>query len=169
VPLHLKSTDVSKQLEGAASVLIVSCPICPPISIAMQQNSPCLEFFKHGINTPAFEDHIDSIREPLKQHGVRTGTYRSFLPTPTMCLWTEGQRRRLRKRAQNYEAVIVLGCKTARYTVEEALEGMNCKVVQAMWTVGMTNAKLSFQFPMTITLEDKVRINKAGKVEKMAS
>ena len=168
MPLHMEPRDISDRLEGVSSVLIVPCPVCPAISVAMQQNAPFIELFKHGVNTGAFEDYIRPIREPLEQRGVRTGVYRSHLPSPTMCLWTRGQRNRLRRRAQAYDAIVVLGCDTARYTVREALKDIRCRVFQGMRTVGMTNAALKYNFPMTITLEDKVRIGQERKVEEVA-
>ena len=168
MPLHMEARDISDRLDGVASVLIVSCPICPPISVAMQKNAPFIELFKHGLNTEVFEDYIQSIRGPLEQRGVRTGVYRSYVPSPTMCLWTRRQRERFRRSAQGYDAVVVLGCDTARYTVRKALKDTRCHVFQGMRTVGMTNAALKFQFPMTITLEDKVRIGQERKVEKVA-
>jgi hypothetical protein len=165
MPLHMEPTDVSDELAEAESVLIVSCPICPPISLAMQKDSPFLEVFKRGLNTGAFEDYIRSIRQPLENRGVRTGVYRTYTPCPTMCLWTKGQRDRFRKHARNYETVVVLGCNTARYTVESALSDTDCKVVQAMRTIGMTNAAVKFELPLTIRLESKVRIGPGDKVE----
>lgn len=168
MPLHMESVKVSNELADAESVLIVSCPICPPISVAMQKNSPFMEVIKSGLNTPAFEDYIQSIREPLEAKGIKTGVFRTYTPCPTMCLWTKGQRNRFRKRAQDYAAVIVLGCDTARYTVQQALGGTRCKVIQGMRTIGMTNAALKFEFPLTIKLEDKVRIAQGDRVEKLA-
>jgi hypothetical protein len=168
MPLHMESIDISGELAGVDSVLIVSCPVCPPISLAMQKNSPYMQVFKSGLDTPAFEDYIRSIREPLEARGVRTGVFRSYAPCPTMCLWTNGQRSRLRKRAQGYAAVVVLGCGTARYTVQQALRDTDCKVIQAMRTTGMTNAALKFEFPLTIKLEDKMKIGRGDKVEQVA-
>lgn len=85
-----------------------------------------------------------------------------------MCLWTKGQRARFRQRAQEYAVVVVLGCDTARYTVQQALSDTACKVIQAMRTIGMTNAALKFEFPLTIKLEDKVRIGERDNVERLA-
>ena len=112
MPLHMEARDISDRLDGVASVLIVSCPICPPISVAMQQNAPYIELFKHGLNTEVFEDYIKSIREPLEQRGVRTGVYRSYVPSPTMCLWTRGQRERFRREARAASLLrrLPLGC-----------------------------------------------------------
>jgi hypothetical protein len=167
MPLHMEPKDVSGELAETESVLIVSCPVCPPISLAMQRNSPFLEVFRSGLNTGAFEDYIRSIRQPLEARGVKTGVYRTYAPCPTMCLWTNGQRDRFRRRALDYETVVVLGCNTARYTVQNALRDTDCTVVQAMRTIGMTNAALKFELPLTIKLEDKVRLGTQGEVERL--
>jgi hypothetical protein len=169
MPLHLKPIDVSAELANVSSVLIVSCPVCPPVSLAVQKSAPLIELFKRGIKTGAFEDYIKEIRDPLEQRGVRTGVFSAYVPLPTMCLWTEGQRRRLLRRAKDYEAVLVLGCDTARYTVEQVLEGSDCQVIQAMQTTGLTNATVKFQFPMTLTLEHVTRVGEGGDIEKLHS
>ena len=158
MPLHLEPQDVTEHLENVASILIVSCPVCPPVSVAIQRDSPFLEVFKSGLKTGAFEDLIEEIREPLEKRGVRVGVFSTYAPIPTMCLWTRGQRQRLLKRARNFEAVIVLGCDSATYTVEQALRGTDCQVMQAMRVTGITNATVKFQFPMTVKLEEKTRV-----------
>jgi hypothetical protein len=152
MPVHLEPQDVSVDLEKFKSVLIVSCPVCPPMCLAMQKNSPFIEFFKRGIKTGAFEDYIQSIRKPLEQRGVRTGAFTIHVPTPMMCLWTKGQRSRLLKRARDYEAVLVLGCDSATHSAQETLKDTDCQVIQGMRMVGTTNATLRFRFPLTIDL-----------------
>ena len=162
MPLHLKPVDVSAELEGFSSALIVSCPVCPPVSLAVQKGAPLIELFKRGLKTGAFEDHIKELRDRLEKRGVRTGVFSMYAPLPTMCLWTEGQRRRLLKRAKDYEAVLVLGCETARYTVEQTLENIDCQVLQAMQTTGLTNATVKFQFPLTVSLDNVTRVDGRG-------
>jgi len=161
MPVHLEPQDVSADLKLFNSVLIVSCLVCPPMCLAMQQNSPFIEFFKRGLKTAAFEDYIQSIRNPLEQRGVRTGALALRVPTPTMCLWTRWQRHRLLKRARDYEAVLVLGCDSAAYTVQDTLKDTDCQVIQGMRMVGTTNATLTFRFPLTINL-DMHRVLKNG-------
>jgi hypothetical protein len=153
MPVHLEPLDVSADLEHFRSVLIVSCPVCPPMCLAMQQNSPFIEFFKRGLKTGAFEDYILSIRKPLEQRGVRTSTYSIHIPTPMMCLWTEWQRSRFLKRAKDYEAALVLGCDSATHTVQEVLKNTDCQVIQGMQMIGTTNATLKVRFPLTVELE----------------
>lgn len=153
MPVNLEPRDVSADLADFSSVLIVSCPVCPPMCLAMQQNSPFIEFFKTGLKTRAFEDYMQSIREPLDQRGVRTGVYAIHTPTPMMCLWTEGQRRRLLRRASDYEAVLVLGCDSATTTVKDALQGTDSRVIQGMEMGEIINATAKIRFPLRVDLE----------------
>lgn len=151
--VYLEPSDVIADLENFKSVLIVSCPICPQISLAMQTQKPFIEFFKHGLKTEAFEDYVKSIREPIEQRGIRTGVYTTLVPSPMMCLWTKGQRSRLLERAKNYEAVLVLGCHSATDTVKDALKDTDCKVFQGMRMKGLTSGTMKIEFPLTVKLE----------------
>ena len=153
MPVHLEPLNVTANLEKFRSILIVSCPVCPPMCVAMQQNAPFIEFFKTGLKTGAFEDLIQSIREPLEQHNISTGVYSIHIPTPMMCLWTDWQRNRFLKRAKDYEAALVLGCDSATYTVQQVLKDTECQVIPGMKMIGITNATLKFRFPLTIELQ----------------
>jgi len=153
MPAYLEPRDVNTELANFRSVLIVSCPVCPPMCLAMQQDSPFIEFFKRGLKTGAFEDYIKSIREPLEQRGVRTDAFSMHAPMPMMCVWTESQRRRLAKRARDYEAVVVLGCDSGTVTAQDALKDTNCQIFQAMEMKGIVNATGNIKFPMTVRFE----------------
>jgi hypothetical protein len=153
MPLYLEPRNVVDDLEGFESVLIVSCPICPPMSLAMREKTPFIEFFKHGLKTAAFEDYISSIRESLESRGVHTDVLTMLLPCPLMCLWTKGQRERLVQRAKDYEAVLVLGCNSATQTATDALKDSDCHVIQAMRMKSMANATTKFRLPMTIEFD----------------
>jgi hypothetical protein len=161
--------DCSADLENYKSVLIVSCPICPPVSLATERNSPLIQFFSRGIKTPAYEDYLEEIREPLEARGVRIGVFCTYTPCPAMCLWTEGQRGRLLKRARDYEAVLVMGCESARYTVERALDGTDCEVMLAMRMAGITNAAVKFRLPLTVDLKNVARVEAIKDVAGISS
>ena len=167
MPIYLEPVDISHQLKEFASVLIVFCPICPVISLSMQKHSACLELSKRGFKSAAFQDHIHAIRESLEDLGIKSDVFTTYMPCPTMCLWTRGQRERLRNRAGDYEAAVVLGCDTARYTARQALQDTNCQVIPAMRMTGLTNAIVKFRFPMTVTLEEKTRVAGGGNVSKV--
>ena len=159
MPLHLEPLDLSETLKSYKSVLLVSCPVCPPTSLAGDDHSPFMEFFKHGIKTPAFEKYLNELRTSLEDKGIRTGVFTSYLPCPTTCLWTAGQRRRLLKRAREYDAALVMGCTSAQCTVEETLKDTNCDAILGMQLVGITNAKLRFQLPLNIWLDSPARVD----------
>jgi hypothetical protein len=167
MPLHLEPLDVSADLENYNSLLIVSCPVCPPVSLATDKGSPLIDFFKSGIKTGAYEDYIREIRNSLEQRGTRTGVFSSYLPCTAMCLWTKGQRNRLLKYAKDYDAALVMGCESARHTVEETIKSTDCKVILGMQLVGITNGTLKFQFPLTVKLENLARVNANERVANM--
>lgn len=158
MPINLQPTDVSDDLENVSSVLIVLCPICPCFSLAMQKHSPWIEVFKHGLKTEALEDHIKEMRDPLEKRGVRTSVFTMRLPLPMMCLWTKRQRKRLLTRAKDYEAVVVLGCDSAAFTAQQVLKNTDCHVITGMRTVGITNATVTYRFPLTFELQDENRV-----------
>jgi len=159
MPLHLEPLDLTDKLQDYSSVLIVSCPVCPPASLASDTDSPLIEFFKHGIKTPAYESLIDELRTSLENVGIKTDTFTSYLPCPATCLWTEGQRKRLLKHASDHDAVLVMGCESARQTAEETLQDTDCDVILAMQLVGITNAKLKFEFPLTVRFDGLTRVH----------
>ena len=164
MPLHLEPLDLSDRLLDYKSVLIVTCPVCPPASMASDSDTPLIDFFKHGINTPAYEDLLDGIREGLEHKNIKTGVFTSYLPCAAACLWTSGQRKRLLRRARKYDAALVMGCESARCTVEETLKDTNCDVLLGMQLVGITNAKLTFGFPLTVRLEYPARVDANEKI-----
>lgn len=165
MPLHLEPLNCAEKLYGYRSVLIVSCPVCPPASLASDDDSPLIEFFKHGIKTPAYEDYLHELRESLKLKGIKTGVFTSYFPCPATCLWTVGQRGRLRKRAAKYDAALVMGCASAQCTVEETLREMDCEPIPGMQLVGITNATLKFQTPFSATLDSPKRVAANEQVE----
>ena len=163
MPVNLIPKDVSADLAGFNSVLIASCPVCPPMCIAMRKQEPFIEFFRHGMKTAAFEDYIQSIRDSLSQRGVRTGVFSIHAPTPMMCLWTEGQRKRLRKRAKDYEAVLILACDSGTESAKDALKGTDCQVIQSLDMDGVINAKTSIHFPLTVVMERRDESGRAAQ------
>jgi len=153
MPIFLEPRDATDELKCFESVLIVSCPVCPPMCVSIQQKRPFIELFKRGLRTGAFEDYVKSIQNALEQHGVRTDALTMRLPVPMMCLWTPGQRQRLLRRTKDFEAILVLGCDSAAYTAVDALRDTGCEVFQGMTVKTITNATAKFRFPGKVELE----------------
>lgn len=158
MPLHLEPSDFAADLRDAHAVLIVFCPICPPISLAAADNSAFIDLLRGGLKTPAFESYIRRIRRLLGQRGIRSDVFSIRMPCPAMCLWTEGQRRRLRKHARSYDTILVLGCESARLSAEQALKNDTCRIVLGMETTGITNATVSLKSPFRITFKNVDRV-----------
>ena len=74
MPLHLEPIDV----------------------LAMQRGSPWIDVLRHGVKTEAFEQHIEALRQSLEERGIRAEVLTMYVPSPMMCVFTSGQRRRLR-------------------------------------------------------------------------
>lgn len=165
MPLHLEPLDLLERLQSYSSVLIVSCPVCPPASLASDNDTPLIEFFKHGIKTPAYEECLEKLRESLEHDGIETGVFTSYLPCPTTCMWTAGQRSRLQKRAREYDAALVMGCASAQCTVEETLKETNCDSILGMRLAGIINARLKFGFPLNVMLDRPMLVGANERVE----
>jgi len=69
-------------------------------------------------------------------------------------MWPSGRRKKLRKYAKQYQAVIVLGCKSAAETVRDSIGSTDCKVIEGMEAIGFTNARLKFRLPCKVSFED---------------
>lgn len=158
MPINLEPIDIQDDLKGVRSALFVLCPVCPQFSLAMQTDSPWMELIRSGLKTGALEDHIRQIRESLEDRGIRTAFFTTRLPLPTMCLWTRGQRARLLSRAKGFDAVVVLGCESAAFTARQVLKDSQCKVVQGMRMVGITNATITHRFPLVFELKETTRV-----------
>ena len=170
MPIYLEPKDVSTELENYRSVLFVCCPMCPPMSLAMQTKKPFVEVVKHGLKTEVFDDYVQSIRGPLEQRGVRTEILSMRWPLPLICLWTEGQRKRLAERARDFEAVLVFGCNSATDTIEDILKDSDCDVIQAMRMRGIAHATTKFGFPLKVGFDvhPMRKKRKAGQNEQPA-
>lgn len=169
MPFHLEPLDLYDELQQYSSVLLVSCPVCPPVSLATDRELPLMEFFRHGIKTPAYEQYLGEIRMRLEQAGIKTGVFTSYLPCAAACLWSTGQRNRLLKRAKEFDAALVMGCESAHYTVAQTLRDTDCEVLLGMRLVGITNANLTFRFPLTITLDNQARVHANEEPERVSS
>ena len=70
-----------------------------------------------------------------------------------LCMWTEKRRKKLLKTANEYEALIVLGCEAAVNTVSDAVQSSSCKIFQGLETEGVMSILPKFHFPANIYLE----------------
>jgi hypothetical protein len=152
MPIFLQPKNNASSLYGFKSVLIVTCPVCPAVSLAIQQKKPYMQFLRHFLATGALREEVASLKADLEQRGIRTGSFTSYLPLPLMCLWSKGQRRRLLKKARGYQAIAILGCDAATVNARDALASVGCEIVQMMQVAGIVTAIPAFEQGLDLKL-----------------
>ena len=153
MPIYLEPTSDLSALYEFTSVLIVLCPMCPAVSLAVRDKKPYMEFVRHVFGTASLDEHLEKLKDDLEGHGVRTGFFTSYLPLPLMCLWSEGQRGKLAKAVRGYEAVAIVGCDAATVNAANVLEGTGVKLVQVMEVAGIVTAIPKLERPFNLTLK----------------
>lgn len=154
MPFYLKERDVSPELAGLKSALIVPCHFCPAATTAVREKKPYVELFDNLLRTKAYERYIEALRERLEAQGFRVGVFDSKLPWHyVVCMWTAGRRAELAERAEKYDAIVVLGCDETVATVNNAIGSTGCKVIPAMEIEGVMNIQPTISFPFNISIE----------------
>ncbi len=154
MPIHFSDVDVVSELKDVNSALIVPCTMCPAATVAVREKEPFMKLFRSLFKSAPFERYIRDLQSQLAGKGVRTEVFKSRIYHHWfMCMWTANRREKLRKRAAQYDAMIVLGCDSATETVREAAQEAGCKVVEGMKVSGIINAQLRFRLPGHVSFE----------------
>lgn len=152
MPIHFNDRDILPEITGLKSVLIVPCYMCPAVTVAVREKKPFMQFFRHFLKSAPFEQYLEALQSRLKENGVESKVFKSvFFHQWFMCMWTSHRRRKLRKLAQQYDAILVLGCESATETVRDEVKSIDCKVIAGMEVAGIMNAQLRFQLPGNIS------------------
>jgi len=154
MPFYLDEVDVATEVAGCRSVLIVPCRFCPAASLAVRKEQPYLQPLRRLLKTDAYERLIERTKQGLERSGIRTSVLRSrLLHQFVLCMWTSQRRRALRRRAEGYDALVVMGCEGAVETVRNAVGSAPCKVVQGMRCDGLMSVKPRLSWPGDLHLE----------------
>ena len=154
MPIHFEDLDVTSEVEGLSSALIVPCNLCPAVTVAVREGKPFMRFFRSLVKSAPFEEYLEALQSRLGEKGVRTKIFRNTLYHQWfMCMWTSRRRKKLQKQAKKYDAVIVLGCDSATATVRGVLP-TGFKVIEGMTTAGIMNGRLSLEMPGRLCFKD---------------
>lgn len=154
MPFLLKDRNVFADLADVDSVLIVPCRFCPAASLAVTKKKPYIELFRTFLRTAAYEKHIKERTSQLEQRGIKASVFDSKLPHQfVVCMWTARRRQELRRRASEYDAVMVFGCDAAVKAARDSTQSTSCKVIAGMQTEGIMNVMPSMKWPGKISLE----------------
>lgn len=153
MPFYLDETDVVADRD-IKSVLIVPCRFCPAASLAVRNNEPYLDFPRSGLATASYERLIKKVKRGIENRGVRARVFKSkFIHQFVLCMWTSRRRNKLMKMAQQYDAMVVMGCEAAVQTVREAVRSTTCRVIPGMKNEGVMSIRPNFSLPCSISLD----------------
>ena len=153
MPIYLKAVDVVPEVVKFKSALIVLCRFCPAASLAVRNNKPYLEIFRRLLKTEPYENLIKDMQTRLDEEGLKTGVFKGSLINYLICLWTSGGRKKFIKHANQFEAVVVMGCESAYESVQKILKSTNCQVFLGMETEGVLNAIPKINLPLKLSFE----------------
>jgi hypothetical protein len=154
MPFYLKESNALPQLAGLQSVLIVPCRFCPAASLAVREKQPYLQLLRRLLRTEAYESFIKDLKRRLQDKGIKTAIFDSkLLHQFVACMWTSKRRRRLAKRATEFEGVVVLGCDAMLEAVRDSVDPTGCRVVQGMEIEGLMNVLPRVSLPCNLSLE----------------
>ena len=161
MPFYLKERDVSADIAGTRSALIVPCRFCPAASLAVREGTPYVRLFRGLLRTDSYESYIRRLRSRLEGEGIRTQVFASrFLAHFVMCMWPARRRRALAREAARHDALVVLGCEAAVETARQAAKATGCRVVAAMEIEGIMNVTPALSLPFDVRL----RVNSVTRV-----
>ncbi len=154
MPFYLKDREITPDLDGVRSALIVPCRFCPAACLAVREKKPYIELFRRFLRTAAYEQYIQELKSRLEGKGIRTDVYDNKYPHQfVVCMWGAGRRKDLERHGAGYDALIVLGCDAAVETARQSLKSTSCQVIPGMEAEGIMNVIPSLHFPFNIWLE----------------
>jgi len=155
MPIHFNDLDVVSEVAGLSSALIVPCKMCPAVTVAVRERKPFMQPFRSFLKSAPFEKYLKTLQYRLRENGVNTTVFKS-IPYHQwfMCMWTSGKRKKLQKCAEQYDAVIVLGCESATETLRDVVKSDDCKVIEGMEVTGIMNAELRFHLTGNVSFEN---------------
>ena len=155
MPIHFNDVDFVPEVSGLKTALIVPCIMCPAVTVSIREKQPFMKLFRSLFKSAPFEQYLKTLQAQLQDKGIKADIFKSRLyPHWFLCMWSSSRRNKLQRRAQGYEAVIVLGCDSATKTVRDAIQSPDCKVIEGMKVGGLTNAKMKLGVPANVSFED---------------
>jgi len=154
MPFYLRERDISPELAGVESVLIVPCRFCPAASLAVREQEPYIRLFRTFLKTPSYQAYIRGLESRLRQQAIRTEVFENRLPQHfIVCMWTAARREALAREAALHDAIIVLGCEAAVQTARSCASASGCRVIAGMEVEGIMNVIPMVRFPCDISLQ----------------
>jgi hypothetical protein len=150
MPINLKPIGPQGKFRPGSAVLFAVCNVCPRMCLAAEKEEPYFSIGQFFRKTDYFGEFISGMRAALERENIRTAVFKAPFFSSMMCLWPEEVRDRLRKQLSGFDAVAVIGCRSAVTTVEGALGSSKVEVVQLSEELGIANFKTKVRFPFNM-------------------
>jgi hypothetical protein len=153
MPLYMEPIPIDPSMYLSESVLFVICEVCPKMCMSVKQSRPYFSLRGLFGEKDFFDEYINNIRNSFADKGLRTGIFRNKKFNSMMCLWPQKQRDLLSEFSKNFQAIAVIGCQSAVFTVKDSVKSRNIKIYPMMRVEGIANFKSIMEFPALFKLE----------------
>jgi hypothetical protein len=153
MPLYMKQAPIDSSIYSHESVLFVVCEVCPKMCMSVQQARPYFSPGRLFGRKDFFDEYIEELQNKLKVKGLITDVFKNKKLNSMMCLWPQNQRDMLSKYSEKFQAVAVIGCQSAVFTVKDSIQSQNKKIYPMMRVEGIANFKSEMEFPALLKLK----------------
>jgi hypothetical protein len=153
MPLYMEPAPIDSAIYSHESVLFVVCEVCPKMCMSVQQDRPYFSPGRLFGRKDFFDKYIEGLRKQFEDKGLRTDVFRNKKLNSMMCLWPQVQRDMLSKYSEKFQALAVIGCQSAVFSVKDSIRLQNKKIYPMMLVKGIANFKSEMEFPALIKLE----------------
>lgn len=129
MPLYMKPAPIDSSMYSHESILFVVCGVCPKMCMSVQQNRPYFSPGRLFGKKDFFDEYIAGLRKKFEDKGLRTDVFKNKKLNSMMCLWPQDQRDMLLKYSKKFQAVAVIGCQSAVFTVKDSIQSQNKKYI----------------------------------------
>ena len=148
MPLYMKPAPIDASIYSHESLLFVVCEVCPKMCMSVQQDRPYFSPGRLFGRKDFFDEYIKELRKKFEDKGLSTDVYKNKKLNSMMCLWPQNQRDMLSKYSKKFQAVAVIGCQSAVFTVKDSMQSQNKKIYPMMQVEGIANFKTKMEFPL---------------------
>jgi hypothetical protein len=149
----MEPTPIDPSMYSSESVLFVICEVCPKMCMSVRQNRPYASLGRLFGKKDFFDEYITGLRNSFADQGLRTGVFKNKKLNSMMCLWPQKQRDMLGEYSKKFQAIGVIGCQSAVFTVKDSVKSRNITIYPMMRAEGIANFKSKMGFPALFKLE----------------
>jgi hypothetical protein len=153
MPLYMEPAPIDSSMYLNESVLFVICEVCPKMCMSVKQGSPYFSLGRLFGKKDFFDEYIAGLQNSFADQGIQTGVFRNQKLNSMMCLWPQKQRDMLAEYSKKFQAIAVIGCESAVFTVKDSVKSRNIKIYPMMRVEGIANFKSKMGIPALLKLE----------------